>query len=847
MLFSIVLFSPSLTFAEVNTDKSVYSKGELITISGTLDLQDDDERVNIVEIEIIDSDNDTILNAYTPVNDNGFSHSYDTVTWIPGNYKAIISYNDVEDSAEFEIVSSSSDDVDSNVSDDSSNEESEDNQQDSSSTTLSDTIPDPPIDLNANVISATQIDLYWSLSDESDTSITGFKIEARTNTDSNYSVIVENTENTDTTYSHTDLTPDTVYAYRVQAVNSVGESEPSSSTTVKTSSNSISSQNTTIEDTDVPTNLVATAISPTSIELSWNPPTQTYGQNIQGYTVKQEIAPGVYSEIANTIGSEIDYIVSDLKTGESYTFVVSANYLRGSSDVSETATATLSLSSTSNNSSDDDGDTSNSVVPTGVPDSPIDLKVKPVLSTQIDLSWTAPENDSDDNDSITGYKIEVRTTNDSSYSTVIEDTKNTDTTYSHTGLIPNTTYIYRVYAINDIGTSEPSSENLANTLITDPNEESDSSSQDDDNNNDANSPSSSPTNVPSSPVDLQATPISQNRINLSWSMPIDSNGSSPLLGYKIESKTSEESDYSILVTNTGNASITSYSHTGLTAGLTYQYRVSAINSFGESMSSDMVEATIISSDNTQTADETQSQQLSVSSTLQPLQVTLSTDKAVYGPNDSVEISGTTNNSGQTIPLGLRVVSSNDVIVYARSVSIDDNSFETVISPLQRQSSAWQVDDEFTVEVTYNGRIQATTTFTNNGNNNSENSFSTSNESSNDVSESIESSNDVSESIESSNDVSESIESSNDVSESIEQQSTQSPSETSSTNDPMVTSNNEFETLKNQNTALQSVNQQLQDENDQLKSDIEDLTKKIEQLDLIVKEQMRVMLETLGIS
>ena len=839
MLFSIVLFSPSLTFAEVNTDKSVYSKGELITISGTLDLQDDDERVNIVEIEIIDSENNSILNAYTPVNDNGFSHSYDTITWIPGNYKVVISYNDVEDSTEFEIVSSSSssDDVDSNVSDDSSNEESEDNQQDSSSTTLSDTIPDPPIDLNANVISATQIDLSWSLSDESDTSITGFKIEARSNTDPNYSVIVENTENTDTTYSHTGLTPDTVYAYRVQAVSSAGESEPSSSTTVKTSSNSISSENTNIENTDVPTNLVAIAISPTSIELSWNAPTQTYGQNIQGYTIKQEIAPGVYSKIADTIGSEINYIVSDLKTDESYSFVVSTNYLRGSSDVSETATATLSSSSTSNNSHDDGGDTPNSVVPTGVPDSPIDLNVQPVLSTQIDLSWTAPENDSNDNDSITGYKIEVRTTNDSSYSTVIEDTENTDTTYSHTGLIPNTTYIYRVYAINDIGTSEPSSENLANTLITDPNEESDSSSQDD-NNNDANTTSSSSTNVPSSPVDLQAIPISQNRINLSWSMPIDSgDGSSPLLGYKIESKTSEESDYSILVTNTGNASITSYSHTGLTAGLTYQYRVSAINSFGESMSSDMVEATIISSGNVQTTDETQSQQSSASPTLQPLEVTLSTDKAVYGPNDSIEISGTANNSDQTIPLGLRVVSSNDVIVYARSVSIDDNSFETVISPLQRQSSAWQIDDEFTVEVTYNGRIQATTTFMNNGNNNSENSLSTSNESSNDISESNESSNDISES----------NESSNDISESNEQQSTQSSSETSSTNDPIVISNNEFETLKNQNTALQSVNQQLQDENDQLKSDIEDLTKKIEELDLIVKEQMRVMLETLGIS
>jgi len=812
------MFSPSLAFAEVDTDKSIYTKGELVKISGTLDLQDGDEQVNIVEIEIIDSNNDPIVNVYTPINDNEFSSSYDTILWTPGNYKVTISYNDVEDSTEFEVVSSSSpsdDDEDSNASDDINDEESKDNQQNSSPVTLSDTVPASPIDLKADVVSSTQIDLSWSIYDDNDSSIIGFKIEARINTDPNYSIIVENTGNTNTAYSHTNLIPDTIYAYRVSAINSAGESEPSSGTTVKTSSDGISLENRNIEGANVPTDVVARVISPTSIELSWNPPTQTYGQIINGYTIKQEIASGVYNEITSTVGSGTDYTVSNLTTDESYAFVVAANYLRGSSDVSEKTTITLSSSSTSNSGNDDNGD-SDSVLPSDVPDSPTNLKVQPVLSTQIDLLWSASENDSDNNNSITGYKIEVRIIDDSSYSTVITDTENTDTTYSHSGLIPNTTYIYRVYAINDIGTSEPSDEQLANTLITDPEEERDSnSSSTQDNNDDNDTNTSLSTNIPGQPIDLQAIPISQNRINLSWSAPID-NDSSSLLGYKIESKINEESDYSVLVTNTGSASTTTYSHTGLTAGLTYQYRVSAINSFGESNPSDAVEATIVSTDNVQT-DASQQQS---SPTLQPLQViTLNTDKFVYGPNDSIEISGTTNNLAQTIPLGLRVVSSDDVIVYARSISINnDNSFEATISSLQRQSSSWQTSGEFTVEVTYNGNIQATATFMNDGNDNTGNSLPTSNESN------------------------------NDTTGSNEQQSSQLPPQTSSsTNDPTVASNNELEILKNQNTALQSANQQLHNENNQLKTQIEELNKKIEQLDMIVEEQIRVMLEFLGIS
>ena len=55
----------------------------------------------------------------------------------------------------------------------------------------------------------------------------------QTNTDPIYVAIVDNTGNADTRYSHTDLTPDTVYAYRISSINSTCESDPSSSVTVK--------------------------------------------------------------------------------------------------------------------------------------------------------------------------------------------------------------------------------------------------------------------------------------------------------------------------------------------------------------------------------------------------------------------------------------------------------------------------------------------------------------------------------------------------------------------------------------------------------------------------------------
>jgi hypothetical protein len=79
---------------------------------------------------------------------------------------------------------------------------------------------------------------------------------------------------------------------------------------------------------------------------------------------------------------------------------------------------------------------------------------------RIDLSWTAPASNGAN---ITGYKVE-RSLDGSSYSTVVENTASTSTTYSDTGLSSAQIYYYRVSAINAAGVALPST--AANATAT---------------------------------------------------------------------------------------------------------------------------------------------------------------------------------------------------------------------------------------------------------------------------------------------------------------------------------------------------------------------------------------------
>ena len=96
--------------------------------------------------------------------------------------------------------------------------------------------PSAPTDLTASAAATTRINLSWSApSDAAETSLTGYQIEVSVDAGDNWTVLVADTNSTDTRYAHTGLDPDDTRHYRVSAINPVGtgpESNVASATTL---------------------------------------------------------------------------------------------------------------------------------------------------------------------------------------------------------------------------------------------------------------------------------------------------------------------------------------------------------------------------------------------------------------------------------------------------------------------------------------------------------------------------------------------------------------------------------------------------------------------------------------
>src|SRR5438445_8850266 len=94
--------------------------------------------------------------------------------------------------------------------------------------------------------------------------------------------------------------------------------------------------------TITPTDLTATAVSPTQINLSWNAPTQNYGKTIIGYKIEQRLSTGAFYTIIENTGSIITtHPLTGLTTGTTYAYRISAVYSDYSTtDPSNAASAT---------------------------------------------------------------------------------------------------------------------------------------------------------------------------------------------------------------------------------------------------------------------------------------------------------------------------------------------------------------------------------------------------------------------------------------------------------------------------------------------------------------------------
>ena len=151
-----------------------------------------------------------------------------------------------------------------------------------SATTLD--APGSPRNLTATANGQTQIDLSWTVpASNGGSPITGYQIEVSANRGATWTMLVENSQSTATTYPHEGLTAGTTRHYRVRAINAIGTG----------SASNIDLATTAATVPDAPTNLTATASGRTRINLDWDKPSFHGGSDITGYRIQMSEDAGV--------------------------------------------------------------------------------------------------------------------------------------------------------------------------------------------------------------------------------------------------------------------------------------------------------------------------------------------------------------------------------------------------------------------------------------------------------------------------------------------------------------------------------------------------------------------------
>lgn len=167
----------------------------------------------------------------------------------------------------------------------------------------------------------------------------------------------------------------------------------------------------------VPTNVVATASGPISIDLSWDTVNDANGYRVY----RSETSDGNYAQIADT--TSLNFVDTFLVPNKEYYYQVSAYNDEGESQKSNFVLAK-----------------------TDVVGPPSNLMIGEIADTSISLSWTAPQN----YDSFNVYRSE---TSDGVFALIGNVN---DTSYVDTGLKQNTAYYYRVETVLNGVTSEQS-------------------------------------------------------------------------------------------------------------------------------------------------------------------------------------------------------------------------------------------------------------------------------------------------------------------------------------------------------------------------------------------------------
>ena len=363
------------------------------------------------------------------------------------------------------------------------------------------TLPGPPTLLPATAIAQTTLTLNWTAPGGT---LTGYQLRYSTNPDPSGATPVA-VDAGATSFAVTGLSQNTTYYFQLTALNGTGASLPSNVLSVQTLPDAPAA----------PTNLAATSPSQTGLTLTWTPP----GGPIDGYTLEYSTDPAFASNVTtlNPAGSATSQAITGLTANTTYHFRLRATNAGGTSPNS----AVLSL-------------------PT-LPDAPTSLAVGNIAQTTLTLTWTAPGG------TLTGYDLQRATDAGFTVNVTSVPVTGTPTTTDVGGLAANTTYFFRLRALNATGPS-PFAVTNATTLP----------------------------NAPAAPTALTASDVAQTTLTLNWTAP-----AGPVTSYTLDYSTDPAFASNVTTLNPAG-SATSQAITGLSANTTYHFRLKATNAGGTS-------------------------------------------------------------------------------------------------------------------------------------------------------------------------------------------------------------------------------------------------------------------------
>lgn len=373
-----------------------------------------------------------------------------------------------------------------------------------------------PNQLSATATSPTSVHLTWV--DRSTTEI-AFVVQRALGAEGSFLDVVALAADV-TSADDGNLTPATLYRYRVQAKDEAGtrvSSDPVSVTTLG-------------EPLGAPTNLVAEAISASTIRLTW----QDHASGETGFEIERAPAGngGPWTAIATTAADTTTYENTGLTPSTTYFYRVRATLDQERSAYSNVASAT----------------TEAALAP---PDPPSGLQAQALSVSAIRLTWV----DASTNE--TGFEIERAGAAAGPFELAGTVGANV-VSWDDTGLAPSTRYWYRVRATNSAGDSAPSNVSDALTLTAD--------------------------SPPEAPSNLAAAAITPTSIRLTWQ-----DNSTNEASFKIERAAASTGPFAA-VASVG-AGVTTLDDTGLLPSTRYWYRVRANNSAGDSAFSNLADAT----------------------------------------------------------------------------------------------------------------------------------------------------------------------------------------------------------------------------------------------------------------